>query len=405
MIGLSDVWPGLLLLLVVPPLAAMTLRAARMPGWRVAGGLLAGLMLGPSIMGLVWPDQHERWLVGGGEAHQALQQLERQHQADLLAMEQITASETSRDDLAHEHERSLREARQAVVEARWKHQRPLRWLVVIAATFLLLSAGMIGVPRSAGSSPGAVLSIGLGQLLLPGGIMFFMMFFVWEETLARALLVAAAAGIGPWALGRVDREVADDAEHHGARLVQSAGRVASVVAIGVSFTGIWLVSGWSGVWWMMPLAALLLGWLGSPRLGTSMRDRMIWSLELSVVPIIAAAAVLHINLFEQTALWPTIVLLLVSADGRWLGAFVGAIIPGGRQVLSSMRLVLGSMAAGPTQLAVAALAAHAMALPGEMALALAVGALMIEITTPARRGLARRIIRIEEEIDRLEEES
>ena len=69
-----------------------------------------------------------------------------------------------------------------------------------------------------------------------------------------------------------------------------------------------------------------------------------------------------------------------------------------------MRLVLGSMACGPTQLAVTALAIHTRSIPGEFAMALLFGAVLIETTVGARRSMARRLIETEEEIQRMMDE-
>ena len=64
-----------------------------------------------------------------------------------------------------------------------------------------------------------------------------------------------------------------------------------------------------------------------------------------------------------------------------------------------MRLVMPAMAAGPTQLAVAALALQAGLLPERFALPLLAGAILIEITAPARRHMAARLIETEQQIE------
>ena len=61
-----------------------------------------------------------------------------------------------------------------------------------------------------------------------------------------------------------------------------------------------------------------------------------------------------------------------------------------------MRLVLGSMATGPTQLAVAAVAVHTWSITPPLALALLTGAVVVEISVPMRRSMAARL---EEESD------
>jgi hypothetical protein len=90
-----------------------------------------------------------------------------------------------------------------------------------------------------------------------------------------------------------------------------------------------------------------------------------------------------------------LLLVLVSGDGRWLGALIGAALAGGRPWMRSMRLVMGMMACGPTQLALALVALHAGAVDGSLALAVLAGALVIEAGVPVRRAMARRVEDIE----------
>ncbi len=68
-----------------------------------------------------------------------------------------------------------------------------------------------------------------------------------------------------------------------------------------------------------------------------------------------------------------------------------------------MRLVLGSMACGPTQLAVTAMAIHTGFLTGKYAFALLLSAVLIEVTVNARRSMAKRLIETEEEIANINE--
>jgi hypothetical protein len=121
-----------------------------------------------------------------------------------------------------------------------------------------------------------------------------------------------------------------------------------------------------------------------------------------LLPALAACAAVRIEVIEHFAFWPLLILLLLSGDGRWLGAVTGALLLGGRRALRTMRLVLGSMACGPTQLAVLALAVHLWALPDELPLALLVGAIVIDATTPARRKIAQQLIEAETELSDFE---
>ena len=56
-----------------------------------------------------------------------------------------------------------------------------------------------------------------------------------------------------------------------------------------------------------------------------------------------------------------------------------------------MRLVMASTAAGPTQIVVAAIAVSTWSISPSLGLALLLGAALIEVTGPARRGVAKRL--------------
>ena len=114
-----------------------------------------------------------------------------------------------------------------------------------------------------------------------------------------------------------------------------------------------------------------------------------------MIPTLTASVAIWVDLLDDWSLWLVLIVLLLSGDGRWFGAFVGARLLGGRRGLRTMRLVLGSVAAGPTQLAVAAVAVFAGAIAPSVALALLLGAVLIEITAPTRRGMSRRIVQME----------
>ena len=54
------------------------------------------------------------------------------------------------------------------------------------------------------------------------------------------------------------------------------------------------------------------------------------------------------------------------------------------------------MAAGPTQLCVAAIAGYAVLADGTLILALLIGAVIVETTAPVRRNAAARLVETEE---------
>lgn len=391
--------------------AALLLRQARCPGWPVVGGVAAGLVLGPSILGRALPSFHERVFLGGAAERAVLREVDRRHAAELAAAATApggAAEAAGRADAMRRRQATERsDAEAAWLAALHEHAVPRRLACAALAATVLLGAAAAALPRAgARGSLVAPLSIGLWAAALPGGLAYFALRLWGDVEPASAALAAAAAAFGPWALTAVDRDAAERAEVGGASMVQAAGRVASAAAI-VTATAALASRGGASAWWALALLGAPLGWLippphpGTARLATG-------ALRVVLVPALGAAAALDVNLFATldargpwAVLWPILLFLLLSGDARWLGAFTGAIVLGGRGGLRTMRLVMGAMAAGPTQLAATAVAAGAGGLGGDIVLALLLGAVLVEVTTPARRAMARRLRETEQEMEDL----
>src|SRR5690606_14788385 len=85
-------------------LCALLLRWARIPGGApaaaIAGGILAGVLLGPSVAWRAAPDWSQRYLRGGVEAQRALVTHRQQMQRELAAMEAGSALPSAREERA-----------------------------------------------------------------------------------------------------------------------------------------------------------------------------------------------------------------------------------------------------------------------------------------------------------------
>ncbi len=402
---------AIILLMAVPVVAAALLRWARCPGWAVLGGAVAGIVLGPSIFGRALPAQFQTLYVGGVEQQAELERFVRRQQADAVAAEHAGAGPEQLAELAEQQKQARRDHEIAWKKAKWADQRPLRAFTVAVVVLTLLGAGSLsgrhdGQPRSLVAS----MSVGAWSAGLPGGLAFAAMYWPWHRPLSEAALVGAAVAIGPWVLTSIDRDAADQAELGGAHMLRTAGLIATVLAIAAVGWGLWLHNGIAGLLLATPLlAAPLAHHFFFPQKGSGVvfgGFRAVggaW-VERVLVPVLAGSVAIKIDLFANFAVWPIVVILLVSGDGRWLGAYLGAMVLGQRRSLRTMRLGLGTMACGPTQLVITALAIHTWSIPGEYAMALLLGAVLIETTVGARRSVARRLIQTEEEIQRMTEE-
>jgi hypothetical protein len=398
---MTALFPPIFILL--PALAALAailawwLRRAGLPaGHSVLGGILAGMLLGPTIFGRAVPDQFERWFLGGAAQRETLDSLISRQGADLTVARHKGFSPAD-VPLAERHARERALIVLQIEEARWTHQTAMRTLTLTLAGVVLFGGGLFAVHahRQAHNAM-AIVSIGLWSAALPGALAFICANRWWDLELGPSLMLVSALAIGPWALLAGDRHAANAAEVGGARMIQSAGRVASALAIGCAGAAIWLHLGSREILLAVPLLAIPLGW-AVPILNVPLR-RLASIFEFIIIPTLVAIAAFHLDWATQLAFWPIVIVSILCGDGRWFGALIGALLPGGRRGLRTMRLVLGAMAAGPTQLAVTALGLCTRALPESMAVALLIGVVVIEITAPLRRRLASQMETLEAEL-------
>jgi hypothetical protein len=382
------------LLLVVPAAAAGLLRGAGVRRAAIAGGVLAGVMLGPSVLGRVMPSFHERALLGGVEDRESLRAFERRRAADELAARWAELDGEARVDRIERFETERARLQTALERAAWRDQQAIRAIVVVLSA-LTLAGCCLGAGRAEGPRPHALAAtnIGLWAAALPGGLAWLAA-TSWGYEPADAMMVAAAVSIGPAGLSADDALAAERAELGGARLITVAGRVASLAAIAVAAWSLHETRGWAGAAMALALGSSLPPAASSPAVRRH-ANRLVSGL---LLPSLAASAMIRIDALSDWAIWPLIVLVLLSGDGRWLGAFIGAMLPGGRRSLRSLRLVMGAAGGSATQVAAIALALHAWSMPKAAASALMIGALLMDLTASARAFMVKRLEAAEEEL-------
>lgn len=392
-----------LALIALAVVMSMALRRLGAPGGAILGGLVAGIVLGPTLAGRVAPTWYEQTVIGAFEEREELDRLRAVHGMNRAAREHAGASAEATAPLeAREHDLEVIQT-ERVAAARWRHQEPMRWLV----------AGMVGLwlvimalTRDTESKPAErpdwyqPLVIGLWAAALPGAIGLIFLRW-WGLDAAVCLAAGACLGAGAAAAPRSDLEAADQAEPGGRRLMDGAALVAFIgAAVALGWAAV-ETRGWSGLVHLWPIglgaAARFVPLVAPIPSAAAVRGRRIAMQVL--VPALAALAAIRIELFEHASIWIIVALVLLSGDGRWLGAFIGAMLARTRRALPTMRLVLAGMAAGPTQVALTALTLHRGLVDEPVALALLLGAAVMEMTTPLRAAMAQRVKQIEEEVD------
>jgi hypothetical protein len=403
-------WPLILFIIVLVCVAAGSaalLRAAGMNrlGARSIGGILAGLLLGPSIGGAMFPEVYRQHIRGGHEQQRSLEQHIRRHDADRLAAEHARVDFDEYQHLRQQQNREQLRAAQEVTAAEIEHQYWLRGCMVVFIVIVLVSSGLLSregnVQRPQWAMP---LSVGLWAAAVPGGIAFAAAYWWWDGLAMGSALFAAGVAVGPWALSRQEATVADEVEIGGAGLIQNAGRVASTMAIILTIGATLLTQQSPQWWWSTVLLAMPVGWAAScnRRFSNSVRAREEWmvaNFDLWIIPGLAAMITVHLDFIRDFSVWPVLLAAILSSDGRWLGAVLGAMLPGGRTMLRTMRLVIPSMAAGPNQLAIAGIALLTGAVPVALVVAVVIGAGLVDLTSLTRRRLADQLARTEDELN------
>lgn len=391
----------IMMLVLVPIGAAALLRACGVSGWPVLGGVVAGIVIGPTIFGRVMPSTYEQMMVGAVAEREQLSQVIRRHEADRMAHEQSDAPGGVYDALLEQQAGARAALERDVALARSDHQMPVRVFALTVVAVTLLTAGMMradgGQPRPDWMTP---LSIGLWASLLPGAMAYTAARLWWTDDVATALLTGACVAIGPWVLTPLDRRIADDAEIGGSRLIRTSGQVASIIAMAAALFVIARDGGPLRLAAVGATTALVVGWVLPPLRMSAARSAVQWI----VLPTLAGLAAVRLDVISDFHIWPAVALVLLSGDGRWLGAYLGAALPGGRRSLPTMALVLGMMATGPTQLALLAVALHLDLLPAGIGLAVLFGAVYVEAAGPLRRTFARRMFETQNELDALDDE-
>ncbi|MCI0363450.1 MAG: hypothetical protein L0219_06175, partial [Phycisphaerales bacterium] len=251
-------------LLLLPALCTALLGWAGFPrpGRALVGGMIAGFLLGPGVFGRAFPTEYEANVVGGVPQRLARDKTVSRHHADFLVAQKSGWNLDQLANLQNRQSEELKEFEQACDVAQSHHQRPRRAFALALASLTLLIAGAFSIPRSAHrQSIIAPISIGLWSAALPGALTYAAASVWWKLSPIESAWAAAAIAIGPWALNAIDREAADDAELGGAFLIQTAGRIASVLAVALALVAAWFATNGHQMWPALCLLSLPLGWL------------------------------------------------------------------------------------------------------------------------------------------------
>jgi len=367
------------LLLLIPLVFALVLKMAKLRGWSMIGGVIGGILLGPAVFGSIAPDYWEGIFRGGELEHTQLVQLERQQHADVIAATSVGSNEIVLKQMQEEHHVNRTAAHNRWEEAKWNDQRTIRDYAIALVVLILLS-GSLRCNTKGTSTPMMSLSVGVWAAIVPGGCIAVIAYWLWDTQIIMAIALGACLGVGPWTLTKWEQRTADQSEESGSVLMLRCGRVAWIVASIAGIYAAWHIRGAMALVWLLPLLLVPCIWLIPPK---KLRWLSVF-VEYAAIPSVMATGLVLINPFESLQFWPILVVILLCADARWLGGMIGLGILGGRTISNAMRLSIPLVDAGVSQLCVAVLLWNVGVLTAPYAVAIIIGALFLELTSPMR---------------------
>lgn len=364
---------------------AAILRRLEVPGAVVVGGTAAGILLGHTLLGRLSPAWYESHMVGATQERLAIVA----HDDLASSRARLNSGVISSDDI---NQRAT--LVQAYQTARREHAFP--WRVALSAAACLFFLGTIAAPHSSSQSSGwfQPLSIGAWAAIVPGCLGAISIFLLSERDSVAAVAGGACLAAGALLFDRRDLAASDDAEQGGSALVERSAACAFAVAM-IALLTIAAAQGREQIVWVALPGAVMIIALGVRIIGPSFHAEHIPAIRNGLLPLMAGWIAMHIDWYSDFRFGLVLLIVILAGDGRWLAAWLGAQISGNRAPLRGMRLVIAAMSAGPTQLAVVAVAFSAGLLTPPVALALLLGAVFMEVTTNARRQLAREMAGLE----------
>lgn len=398
---IHSLWFGLAALCLTGALFSWIFRAARIPGGSpsaaIAGGMVAGILLGASVLPSVNSDIWMHWYTGGVNENQPLAELTKQHLDRTNALRSAGVTETAITELRIQYREKAIPLFEALADAKQKHRNTIS--KIVNAMFLLwITASILSSASTKSKNIRTAQAIASGALtaLVAGGSTFLMLNLIlqlpWQLYLGAALCAAVGA-------------LAFDVCSLRLNITQVAGlRLSNITALFIVFVSLFFVGNiLSSIRFdihlsmFIPLTILAGLFVSLLNISTHSFDRiaraLLWAF---LTPTLAAIALVYtpISLLIQAPyFW--LILLIISItchDGRWLGAWLGIRLFGTRAQKHSQWQLSASIldtGVGAAQAVLAGVLVIAGILPPILGTAVVLAALIIELCQPIRQPIAR----------------
>lgn len=334
---------------------AWLLRAARPSGgaaWAaVLGGILAGVLVGPGVLGRVAPEAHAAMLVGASNERDTRQRLAREHAIELAVMRSSGVTPQAVGELAAQHEREMAPLRDAEARATAQRAEAIAWAGVGIAAGSLALVYLVGGGATSRRpiEPAQRLlarTAGILSVALPVGACALALHWLVGLDGRTGAAFGAAAAAGWAAPGVRARRMGREARSAMTDRASSAAMATGMLGAGVVVRSVALVVG------AVP-ALIGLRRMGVSRPSRRVRRALHAALYGLLAPGLCAAAAMRIDPYQLlgaggAALWIVLAVgAVASTDGRWLGAVGGwAAVSGGKGLAAPMERATAQMASG-----------------------------------------------------------
>lgn len=386
----------------------------------IAGGVLAGSLVGATVLGRTAPATFERWVSGGAAEREAMESLRSRQGADLTVLQATGVTGAALAELAARHAAERADALKRLEAARQRHRLGQRFAVVALSALLLFATFPRPRPvRAWGNS----LFIAAWTLLTGVAIAGTAAVFALDASPLGALLLGAIyAMFGGGLAAAPRRDSADAIEATDA--VANANSHTDAPARHAVPSGDAVIRDAALLMWVAAALAVLPAmplWMKAIETDPGARQAMQSAAPIGMVlgvllrfaparlrvfavatlapAFLVALLALHLDAVSRSSLAPLVLAILVGGDARWLG-LAGALRWLGRPWRSAWSGSAPFTDAGAGHLALTGLLAGAAWLDSTLLLAALGGAAMADLAWPLRARMAQLMSRAkEDEVD------
>lgn len=303
------------------------------PAAAIAGGLVAGILLGPAVLGSAMPRTYQSLFIGGLAEHDAVESARHRHGIELQALYKADVSPVAREELAAMQAAELGRLILARDKAEARFREPASFWAV-GWVGLALGLGLWAGSRPGANQAktlrvevGALASAGLGAVAISVLMTAVLISWLLRVGPAWSVMVGAAAASGSAFGGLPTRWVGADGRRGRGKVFGLAGLVGAVLVLAL------LMPGDGARWLMIPIAGagtgLIVGATFPPNSHALRRGRrlargvILWLLIPALVAYVVSLVDWRLVTDEPRSLVLVIAWGVLAGDAHLVGGWLG----------------------------------------------------------------------------------